>query len=143
MFQVFGQNLLKLLMCALSILMTFNKRKVAKWSLFQPKFFPRIYIVYHSDRGCHTKLHGRGALIDVSESDFGIKRRSDLEYFQEGVWVEITVINGCNLLIGNHYFTPNIMVDIKNCLNVFENILKTLNYHVLLGDFNDPGFNWN
>jgi hypothetical protein len=64
---------------------------------------------------CDTKLHVGGALIAVFEAIFGIKLRSDFEYFQECVWVEITVTDGCNLLIGDHYFSPDIMVDvIKN-----------------------------
>jgi hypothetical protein len=48
------------------------------------------------------------------------------------------------LLIGIHYFGPDIMVDIiNNCLNILENILETLNYRVFLGDFNVSGFDWN
>jgi hypothetical protein len=45
-----------------------------------------------------------GALIAISEAVFGVKRRSDLEYFQECVWIEITATDGRNLLIDNHYF---------------------------------------
>jgi hypothetical protein len=71
--------------------------------LFQPNFFPEIYTAYHSDRGCHTKLSSRRNLIAVSDAVFGVKRRSDLEYFQDCVWVEITVIDGRNLFIDNHY----------------------------------------
>jgi hypothetical protein len=29
-------------------------------SLSSQIFFPKVYAVYHSDRGCHTKLHGGG-----------------------------------------------------------------------------------
>jgi hypothetical protein len=49
------------------------------------------------------------------------------------------------LLIGNHYFAPDIKVDIiNNYFNFLENSLDTLNYWVLLlGDFNVPGFDWN
>jgi hypothetical protein len=49
------------------------------------------------------------------------------------------------LLIGNHYFAPDIKVDIiNNYFNFLENLLDTLNYWVLLlGDFNVPGFDWN
>jgi hypothetical protein len=100
--------------------------------------------VYCSDRDCHIKLRGGGTLIAVSEAVFGAKRRSDLEFFQECVWVEITVTDGRNLLIGNHYFSPDMKVDIvKNYSNFLENILDTLNYCVLLlGDFNVPRFGW-
>jgi hypothetical protein len=43
--------------------------------------------IYGSDRDCHTKLHGGGVLIAVSEAVFVVKRRSYLECFQECVWV--------------------------------------------------------
>jgi hypothetical protein len=58
---------------------------------------PAIYTVYRCDRYCHTKLRGGGALIAVSESVFGARRRSDFEYFHECVWVEITTTGGRNL----------------------------------------------
>jgi hypothetical protein len=47
------------------------------------------------------------------------------------------------LLIGNHYFSPDVKVDtIKNYFSFLEKILDTFNYRVLLlGDFN--GFDWN
>jgi hypothetical protein len=54
---------------------------------FPDKMFPKIYVVYRSDRDCHNKLRGEAALIAVSEAVFGAKRRSDIEYFQECVWV--------------------------------------------------------
>jgi hypothetical protein len=69
---------------------------------FPDKIFHEIYIVYRSDRDYHTKLHGEGALVAVSRAVFGSKRRSDIEYFQECVWVEITLTDVRNLLIGNH-----------------------------------------
>jgi hypothetical protein len=109
--------------------------------------FPEVYPVrvYRSARDCHTKLRGGGALIAVAEAVFGVKRRSDLEYFQECVWVEITITDGRNLLIGSHYFPPDVKADIvKNYFNFLENILDALNYRVLLlGDFNVPDFDWN
>jgi hypothetical protein len=83
-----------------------------KKSFSRQNIFSEIYTAYGSDRDCHTKLHGGGASIVVSETVFGAKLRSDLEYFQEYVWVEITVADGRNLLIGNHSFSPDIMVDI-------------------------------
>jgi hypothetical protein len=114
-------------------------------SHYSQNLFPEVCTVHRSDRDCHTKLRGGGALIAVSEADFGVKCRSDLEYFKKCVWVEITVTGGRRLLIGNHYFAPDVKVDIiKNYFNCLENILDNLNYRVLLlGDFNVPGFDWN
>jgi hypothetical protein len=68
-----------------------------------------------------------------------------LNFFQECVWLEITLTDGRNLLIGNHYFAPDVNVDIiRNYFNFLENTLDTLNYRVLLlGDFSVPGFDWN
>lgn len=75
-------------------------------------------------------------MIAVSEAVFGIKRRSDIEYFQECLWIEITVSDDRNLLIGNHYFSPD-------WLNFLENLLDTFNCVLLHGDFNVPGVDWN
>jgi hypothetical protein len=97
--EIIPPNLLKLSMCAFSILMKFNNKKWLSDAYSSRSIFPRIYNVYYSDRGCHTKLHGGGALLDVSDADFGIKRRSDLDYFQECVWVEITVTGGLTCLL--------------------------------------------
>jgi hypothetical protein len=72
--------------------------------------FPEIYTVSRPDRDRHTKLRGFNC---YSEAVFGDKRRSDLDYFQECIWVEITVTDDRNFLIGNHYFAPDIKVDIK------------------------------
>ncbi|PNF19791.1 hypothetical protein B7P43_G14658 [Cryptotermes secundus] len=107
-------------------------------------FFPGTYTVYRSDRDCIDKLRGGGVLTAVSDTVFGIKRRPDLEFFHESVWVEATLSDGRNLLIGNHYFAPDIKVDIiNNYFNFLENSLDTLNYRVLLlGDFNVPGYDW-
>jgi hypothetical protein len=90
-------------------------------------------------------LRGGGVLSAVSDSVFGIKRRPDLEFFHESVWVEITLSDGRNLLSGNHYFTPDIKVDIiTKYFNFSENSLDTLNYRVLLlGGLNLPDFDWN
>jgi hypothetical protein len=51
------------------------------------KFLSEIHAVYHSDRDCHTKLRGEGALIAVSEAVFGPKCRFHLEQFQQRVWL--------------------------------------------------------
>jgi hypothetical protein len=82
-------------------------------------FFPEVYAVYRSDRDCHTKSRGGGALIAISEVVFGVKSRSDLELFQECFWVEITLTDGRNLLIGNHYFAPDVKVDIIKITLIF------------------------
>jgi hypothetical protein len=75
----------------------------------------------------------------------GVKHRTALESSEECVWVEITVTDSCNLLIGNHCLTPDVKVDTaNNYFNFLENILYSLNYHVLsLGNFNVPGFDCN
>jgi hypothetical protein len=111
-------------------------------SFSSQKIFREIYTVYRSAGDCHTKLRGRGASIAVSEAVSGPKLTSDFEYFQECVWVEITVTDGRNLLTDNYYFTPHIKADIiKNYLNFLVNRLDTLNYRVILfGHFNAPGF---
>jgi hypothetical protein len=80
---------------------------------------PKIYTVPHSDRDCHTNSSGGGALPAVSEAVFGVTYRSHLQYFQECVWVEITVTDGYNLFTDNH-FTPDIKADIiKKLLQPF------------------------
>jgi hypothetical protein len=65
-------------------------------------------------------------------------------FFDECVWVEFSTRNGPNLLIGNHYFSPDPKPDlICEYFSHLENKLDTTNYRViLLGDFNGPGFDW-
>jgi hypothetical protein len=72
---------------------------MAERILSQPIFFPEIYTAHRSDRDCHNKLCGEEALIAVYEAVFGTKRRSDLEYFQECVWIDITVTDGLTCLL--------------------------------------------
>jgi hypothetical protein len=99
-------------------------RLTEKWlneSFFSQNCFPEIYTEYRSDRDRRTKLSCGKALIAISEAVLRAKRRSVLEYFQEFVWEEITVTDDCNLLIGNHYFAPDIKADIKNYLTFVEN----------------------
>lgn len=113
-------------------------------SFSNSNFFPETYSIYRSDRNCLDKLRGGGVLTAVSNTVFGAKRRPDLESFEESVWVQIALSDGRDLLIGNHYFAPDIKVDtINNYFKFLENTLDTLNYRVLLlGDFNVPGFDW-
>jgi hypothetical protein len=83
-------------------------------------------------------------LIAVSPKLNACKRRHDLQFFDECVWVEFSIRNGPNLLIGNHYFSPDLKPDIIcEFFSHLENKLDTTNYRViLLGDFNVPGFDW-
>jgi hypothetical protein len=94
--QVLGQNLLKFLtMNALSIL------KVAKLIIFQPKcFLCNLYCISLWERLSY-EISWRGSFA-VSEAVSSSKRRSDLKYFHEYVWVEINVTGGRNWLIGNY-----------------------------------------
>jgi hypothetical protein len=73
----------------------------------------------------------------------GFKNRCDL-HFYECVWVEVSTLNGENLLIGNHNFPPDALpTTIVNYFSFLESKLDTINYGIiLLGDFNTPSFNW-
>jgi hypothetical protein len=52
-------------------------------SLPSQHFSPKLQTVYHSDRGCHTKLHGGGrALIAVFGAVFGVEHRLALNIFK-------------------------------------------------------------
>jgi hypothetical protein len=108
-------------------------------------FLPEIYTAYRSDRGCRTKLRGGGELVAVSEAVVGVKQKFKLEYFQECLYVQISVTAGRNLLIDNNYYSLDVTVDIiKRYLNCLENILDALNCHILLlGDFSVPGLDGN
>jgi hypothetical protein len=61
-----------------------------------------MYTVYRFDRCCHTNLRGGGASVAISEAVSDARRRSDLEYFHEWVWVENTVTSGRNFLFVNN-----------------------------------------
>jgi hypothetical protein len=57
----------------------------------------------------------------------------------KNVWVEIPTLDGFNLLIGNHYFSPDAKPD--NMIRTLEDKLDTHNFRVIsVGDFNAPGF---
>jgi hypothetical protein len=52
----------------------------------------------------------------------------------------IPTLDGLNLLIGNHYFSPE---NISNYSRFVENKLDTHNFLVItVGDCNAPGFDW-
>jgi hypothetical protein len=50
--------------------------------------------------------------LAVSNKFNTCKRRHDLQFFDECLWVEFPTYNGPNLLIGNHYFSPDVKPDI-------------------------------
>jgi hypothetical protein len=60
------------------------------------------------------------------------------------VFIEIPLPDGFNLLVGNHYFSPNTDIKIiENYFNSLEIKLNPQNFRiVLLGHFNVPGFDW-
>jgi hypothetical protein len=72
------------------------------------------------------------------------KRRYDLQFYEECVWVELPSLDCENLLTGNHYlltgnhyFPPDASTNtIVNYFSFLENELGTKNYRVILmGDF--------
>jgi hypothetical protein len=87
---------------------------------------------------------GGGVLMAVFPKFNACKRRHNLQFFDKCVWVEFPTHNGPNLLIGNHYFLPDLKpAIICKYFSHSENNLDTTNYRViLLGDFNVPGFDW-
>jgi hypothetical protein len=69
---------------------------------YDHNLFPDCYTVFRSDRAFVNKTCGGGVLIDLSSRVRSYKRRYDLEYCDECVWVEIPNLDRLNLLIGNH-----------------------------------------
>ena len=104
-------------------------------------YFTRNYNVFRSDRT--TLSRGGGALIAIKDS-YNVLRRSDLEYQNEDVWVEIKLNSQERLLLGCIYFSRNITLSVyQTFINKLNNQLK--NFHgdiIILGDFNLPGVNW-
>jgi hypothetical protein len=107
---------------------------------------PNNYFVFRADRDyTDSKVtRGGGVLTAVHRSFSFCKRRYDLELTTECVRIEIPIPHGFNLLVGNHYFPPNMDNKvIENYFNSLENKLNTQNFRViLLGDFNVPGYDW-
>jgi hypothetical protein len=60
------------------------------------------------------------------------------------VWIEIPIPDRFNLLVGNHYFPPNMDHKvIENDFNSLENKVNTQHFRVvLLEGFNVPGYDW-
>jgi hypothetical protein len=73
-----------------------------------------------------------------------LERRYDLESYDECVWIEISTLDTINLLIGNHYFSPDAKPEVlNNYFHFLEEKLDTINFRiVMVGDFNVPGFDW-
>jgi hypothetical protein len=70
----------------------------------------------------------------------GVKRRYDFEMTKECVWIEISVRVNYSLLVGKHYFAPEVK-SIGNNLNFLEvNLNSHLCRAVLLGGFNVPNY---
>jgi hypothetical protein len=113
-------------------------------SCYDRNLFPSRYTIYWSDRVSSSKDRGGGVLTAIPNSLGSSRSRYDLEHCSECVWVEISVIDSHNLLIGNHYFSPDILPGvITDYFHFLENTLDTNNFRVsLLGDFNAPGFDW-
>ncbi|PNF43033.1 hypothetical protein B7P43_G08782 [Cryptotermes secundus] len=107
--------------------------------------FPDSYTVLRSDRMSANKTRGGGVLTALSSKIRSFKRRCDLESYNECVWVEIPTLDNQNLIIGNHYFSPDTKLEvIANYFRSLEDRLDTKNFRVVIvGDFNAPGFDWN
>jgi hypothetical protein len=91
-----------------------------------------------------NRIRGGGVLIALSPKVRSHKRRFNLEFCDECVWVEIPTYDGLNLLIGNHYFPPDTKPEIiANYFRFLENKIDTHNFRVIVvGDFITPGFDW-
>jgi hypothetical protein len=86
--------------------------------------FPDDYFVFRADR-VYTDFsltRGGGVLTAIHQSLSGCKRTFDLELTSECVWIKIHLPDGFNLLVGNHYFSPNTDIKIiENYFNFFGN----------------------
>jgi hypothetical protein len=111
---------------------------------YDHNLFPDGHTVFHSDRVCTNKSRGGGVLIALSPRVRSCKRRCDLESLEECVWVEIPTNDGLNLLIGNHYFSPDTKPEvITNYFRFLETNLDSQHFRVFpMGDFNTPRFDW-
>lgn len=106
-----------------------------------------MYSACRADREYSNSITSRGAggSIPVHQSVAGFKCRFDFELANKCVRTEIPVIQGSNLLTGNHRFSPNSdMKTVEQCFNYLENIFNPYSFRVItLGDFhvsdNDSG----
>jgi hypothetical protein len=108
--------------------------------------FPDDYFVFRADRvyADFSLTLGGAVLTAFHQYLSGCKRRYDLELTSECVRIEIPIPDGFNLLVGNHYFSPDTDIRIiENYFNSLEIKLNPQNFRVvLLGDFHVPGFDW-
>jgi exonuclease III len=81
---------------------------------YNHNLFPDCYTVFRSV----NKTRGGGVPIVLSSRVRSYKRRHDLEYCDECVWIEIPTLDGLNLLIGNHYFP--LTLNLKTLLTTFD-----------------------
>jgi hypothetical protein len=106
--------------------------------------FPDWYTVFRSDRASVNTTRGGEVLIALSSRVRSYKRRYDLEFYDECVWVEIPTLDSLNLLIGNHYFPPDTKPgNIVSYFRFLENNLDTHNFRVIYGwGFQRSWFDW-
>jgi hypothetical protein len=74
---------------------------------YDHNLLPDGYTVFRSNRVSTTKTRGGGVLTALSSKIRTCKRRHDLEFYDECVWVDILTLDNLNFLIGNHYFPPD------------------------------------
>jgi hypothetical protein len=90
-----------------------------------------VYSVYRADIQI---------IIFIAVGLGGFKRRFDLGLIDECIWIGIPILDGLNLLTGNHYFLPD--SDSKTTEQHFYSLEDNLNprsFLVILGDFKVPG----
>jgi hypothetical protein len=71
-------------------------------SCFDHNLFHESYMVFRSDWVSANKKRGGGVLTALSSRIRSFKRRYDLEFYDECVWIENPTLDSINLLIGNH-----------------------------------------
>lgn len=105
--------------------------------------FDSNYMVFRCDRKGSLDTRGGGTLIAV-KNHVTVHRRNDLEMFDECVWLEISCDDTPSLLIGLHYFSPQLSVkSFSDYFSWLQCNLKVSDYSViLLGDFNVPKVDW-
>jgi hypothetical protein len=87
---------------------------------YDHNLYPDCYTLFLYDRESVNKTRGGGVLNALSSRFRSYKRRYDLEYCDECVWVEIPTLGGLNFLIGNHYLLPDAKPEnIANYFNLF------------------------
>lgn len=95
-------------------------------------FSSEICVVYRSDTDSRNKLLGGKAPPAVSEAVFGINLISYLEYFEEYVSLEITLINGHSLLANIVSSLILGLILITNYFNFLKSKRDSLNCSLLL-----------